>query len=46
MRMPKWKRADTVNIDYTGTVDGEEFDGGSAEDTDLMIGSGQFYRRL
>ena len=38
----KVEEGDTVNIDYTGTVDGEEFDGGSAEDTDLMIGSGQF----
>ena len=38
----KVEEGDTVNIDYTGTLDGEEFDGGSAEDTDLMIGSGQF----
>lgn len=33
---------DYVNIDYTGTVDGEEFDGGSATDYDLQIGSGTF----
>ncbi len=33
---------DTVDIDYVGTVDGEEFDGGSAEDYDLLIGSGTF----
>ncbi len=33
---------DTVNIDYTGYMDGEEFSGGSATDTDLLIGSGQF----
>ena len=33
---------DTVNIDFTGYMDGEEFDGGSAEDTDLRIGSGGF----
>ena len=38
----KVEEGDTVNIDYTGTLDGKEFDGGSAEDTDLMIGSGQF----
>ncbi len=31
---------DIVNIDYVGTMDGEEFDGGSAEGTDLTIGSG------
>lgn len=33
---------DTVNIDYTGYMDGEEFEGGSATDSDLLIGSGQF----
>lgn len=31
---------DTVNIDYVGTVDGVEFDGGSAEGYDLTLGSG------
>lgn len=31
---------DTVNIDYTGTRDGEAFDGGSAEGSDLELGSG------
>ncbi len=30
---------DTVNIDYQGTKDGEAFDGGSAEATDLQLGS-------
>jgi trigger factor len=30
---------DTVNIDYAGTKDGEAFDGGSAEGTDLELGS-------
>ena len=29
-----------VNIDYVGTIDGEEFDGGSAEDTALVLGTG------
>lgn len=33
---------DYVNIDYTGTIDGEEFDGGSATGYDLQIGSGTF----
>ena len=33
---------DTVNIDYVGTKDGREFDGGSAEGYDLVIGSGSF----
>ena len=31
-----------VNIDYVGTIDGEEFDGGSAEGANLTIGSGSF----
>lgn len=33
---------DWVNIDYTGYVDGEAFDGGSAEGADLELGSGSF----
>lgn len=33
---------DTVNIDFVGSVDGEEFDGGSAEGYDLTLGSGSF----
>lgn len=33
---------DIVNIDYVGTMDGEEFDGGSAEGSNLTIGSGAF----
>jgi trigger factor len=31
---------DKVNIDYIGTKDGEAFEGGSAEATDLELGSG------
>ncbi|MCI8294031.1 MAG: trigger factor [Hespellia sp.] len=31
---------DTVNIDFTGTIDGVEFEGGKAEGTNLEIGSG------
>lgn len=35
---------DTVNIDYVGTIDGVEFDGGSTDGqgTDLVIGSGSY----
>ena len=33
---------DQVSIDYVGTIDGVEFDGGSAEDYSLTIGSGTF----
>ncbi len=31
---------DIVNIDYVGTMDGVEFEGGTDEDTDLELGSG------
>lgn len=33
---------DTATIDFTGKIDGVEFDGGSAADYPLVIGSGQF----
>ena len=33
---------DTVNMDYTGYIDGETFDGGSAAGASLKIGSHQF----
>lgn len=33
---------DTVNIDFVGTVDGEAFEGGTAEGFDLTLGSHQF----
>lgn len=33
---------DTVNIDYTGYVDGETFEGGSGKSVDLVIGSNSF----
>ena len=36
----KVKKGDTIVIDYTGRIDGKEFDGGSAQDQDLEIGSG------
>ena len=36
------KEGDTVNIDYSGSIDGKKFDGGTAEKQDLKLGSGQF----
>ena len=33
---------DTVNINFSGSVDGEKFAGGTAEDYDLVLGSGSF----
>ncbi len=33
---------DTVNIDFTGKMDGKEFEGGTAEGYDLTLGSHQF----
>ena len=36
------KEGDTVNIDYTGKIDGEEFDGGSDTGMDLELGSDTF----
>lgn len=36
------ENGDTVNIDFVGIHDGEAFDGGTAEDYDLVLGSGSF----
>jgi len=36
------KKDDTANIDYTGSIDGEEFAGGSAQGYDLILGSNSF----
>ena len=36
------QNGDTVNIDYTGTVDGVAFTGGTATGYDLVLGSGSF----
>lgn len=36
------KDSDTVNIDYTGKIDGEEFEGGSATSYNLVLGQGYF----
>ena len=38
----KAKDGDQVVIDFVGKVDGEAFEGGSAEDFPLVLGSGQF----
>ncbi|HMP61645.1 trigger factor [Phenylobacterium sp.] len=38
----KAKDGDQVTIDFVGKIDGEAFEGGSAEDADLVLGSGQF----
>ena len=37
---------DRVKIDFTGTIDGEAFEGGSGEDTDLELGSGRFLKEM
>lgn len=36
------EKKDKVKIDFKGYVDGEELQGGSGEDFDLVLGSGQF----
>ena len=33
---------DTANIDFSGKVDGKEFEGGTSKDFDLVLGSGSF----
>ena len=38
----KAKDGDQLIIDFTGSIDGEEFEGGKAEDAPLVIGAGQF----
>lgn len=36
------KDGDTVNIDYVGLLDGKAFEGGTAEKSDLVLGSDSF----
>ena len=36
------KEGDTVNIDYTGKVNGKKFEGGTAKGQDLVLGSGTY----
>lgn len=38
----KLENGDTAIFDFEGSVDGEPFDGGKAENYELLIGSGQF----
>lgn len=38
----KAKDGDKVVINFTGRIDGEAFDGGTAEGAELVLGSGQF----
>lgn len=41
-KAPKAAEGDQLSIDFVGKIDGEVFEGGSAEDADLIIGSGRF----
>ncbi|MEX4008172.1 trigger factor [Neoaquamicrobium sediminum] len=38
----KAANGDRVTFDYLGKIDGEAFEGGAAEDSDLVLGSNQF----
>jgi trigger factor len=40
------ENGDRVVLDYSGSVDGEKFEGGTAEDKLLVIGSGTFILAL
>lgn len=40
------ENGDMVNINFTGTIDGEEFEGGSGEDYDIYLGDGYFLEDL
>ncbi len=39
---PKAEDGDMLVVDFTGRIDGETFEGGSAEDAELVIGSNRF----
>ena len=41
-KAPKAADGDQLTIDFVGKIDGEVFEGGSAEDADLIIGSNRF----
>jgi trigger factor len=36
------EKSDKVTLDFTGTIDGESFEGGSGENVDVVLGSGSF----
>ena len=40
------KKEDSVLLDYEGTIDGKNFDGGKAEGQTIIIGSGQYLKDL
>tara|TARA_B110000008_G_scaffold8037_1_gene7852 strand:- start:7 stop:1434 length:1428 start_codon:yes stop_codon:yes gene_type:complete len=42
----KAKKDDSVRLDYEGTIDGKNFDGGKAEEQTIVIGSGQYLKDL
>ncbi len=42
VREGKVKDGDTVNINYVGTIDGKQFEGGSASNASLTIGTNTF----
>ena len=42
----KAKKGDSVLLDYEGTIDGKNFDGGKAEEQAIVIGSGQYLKDL
>ena len=42
----KAKKEDSVRLDYEGTIDGKNFDGGKAEEQTIIIGSGQYLKDL
>lgn len=42
----KAKKKDVMTIDFTGTIDGETFEGGSGEDQQLTLGEGQMISDL
>ena len=42
----KAKKEDSVLLDYEGTIDGKNFDGGKAESQTIVIGSGRYIKDL
>lgn len=41
----KTKDGDIVTVDYKGSIDGKEFEGGSAENVEIEIGSGTYVEK-
>ena len=37
---------DTVKMDFTGTIDGEKFDGGTGEDFSIVVGEGELIKEF